>query len=420
MNQTSRMQSLGPGLVFALGSFGARDLISNSMAGATFGLGLIWVPILAVLARYVILDASARYVLVSGDTLLSGIGGLGKYPVIGMFLVTLLRRHVSALTKVLLLGVAADLVLPLPTEHSVAIWAIASWCLSFAMLFWGRYQSAEWVSRPLAIVMALSLVGIILLAKADLFQLMKTESLWMPLASSSQENQYLIAMAVFTAAIGSISNLSYSAYVHEKGWTNLQSISKQKRDLVASMAIMGLLIALIQIAAASVLHVRAFHVQELDDITRMYSEILGVPGRILFGLILWCGAFAGSLSNGSGQGILLADTYHRFVAKTPELLSNKTTPSRLPAYRWSILFMFVSPLYVFFTDWGPIELVFFYGLISLATLPVIILIVLRLTSDPKRMGVHVNSAHANLILLATVFFSLYVGWQGFVELLGKG
>jgi Mn2+/Fe2+ NRAMP family transporter len=61
-------------------------------------------------------------------------------------------------------------------------------------------------------------------------------------------------------------------------------------------------------------------------------------------------------------------------------------------------------------------LVFAYSLISLITLPVMILFLLLLTADRKRMGDQVNSVLANAVLLFTIGFSVFIAWQGFVEL----
>ena len=412
----SRLDALGPGLIFALGTFGARDFISNTIAGATFGLGMIWVPILAILARFVVLDASARYVMCTGDTVLSGIGRFGRTPVLILFVISLLRRHVSALTKVLLLGVGADMAFPLPTQYSIFIWAVISWICSFIVLFWGRYQIAERISRPIAAIMALSLLLVIVISRPDFTCLGASLMSSMDGSTWRHENANLIILAVFTAAVGSISNLSYSAYVYEKGWVSLQAIRKQKFDLIVSLSLMGLMIIMIEFAAASILNSRGIVVERIEDISRVYSEILGIPGRFLFGVTLWCGAFASSISNGAGQGMLLADAYHRHLARNANSDYSETPPSQLPAYRWSILFMFTSPFYVFLTDWTPIGLVFAYSLISLITLPVMILFLLLLTADRKRMGDQVNSVLVNLVLLFTIGFSLFISWQGFVEL----
>ena len=60
--------AFGPGLVFILGAVGPRDLVSNSIAGATYGYSLLWLLVVTLAVRFVILDATARYVMVTGQT----------------------------------------------------------------------------------------------------------------------------------------------------------------------------------------------------------------------------------------------------------------------------------------------------------------------------------------------------------------
>src|SRR5262245_16090548 len=132
---------MGPGLVFVLSSMGPRDLVSNSIAGSTVGAGLMWVLVISLIARLVMLAASARYVLVTGKSLLTGIGNMGRWVAWLWFGASLVRRHAQSLVRLMLLGTAANFVLPLPTPHSTAIWGIASWFLAFVLLYWGRYRA---------------------------------------------------------------------------------------------------------------------------------------------------------------------------------------------------------------------------------------------------------------------------------------
>jgi Mn2+/Fe2+ NRAMP family transporter len=416
MRIVERVQMMGPGLVFALGSIGARDLISNSVAGSLVGLGMVWVLVLAVGARYVLLDASARYVLFTGETLLSGCSRLGRWPVIGMFTASLIRRHVSALTKVLLLGTAAHVVMPLPTEYSVAIWGVGSWCLGFVLLYWGRYVWVERVSRPMAAVLGLSLGAIAILSMPDLGRMVAS---LMPKAYPTDpgvKSQAVVVMAVLAAAIGSFSNLSYPAYVHEKGWRSKEAAAQQKLDLRVSIFLLFSMLVLVQVAAAGVLESRGLRVEKVEDLTAIYTEVLGAPGRILFGVALWCAAFSSYISNGAGQGIMLADIYHRLIGKATEPKGDPKSAVELPAYRWSILFMFCSPVYVFFTGWTPMGLVLVYGLVSVLTLPIMASVILFLTCSRARMGEAANGWVTNLILVATIVCAAALSWQGAVDL----
>ena len=419
MNRPHLRRGLGPGLVFAAGSIGARDLIANAMAGSTYGLGMAWVVLVAIIARYVVLDASARYVLVTGETILSGCGRIGRWPVMALFVMALIRRHVAALTKVLLLGTAAHVVLPLPSPQSVAIWGLVSWCAAFCLLFWGRYRAVEALSRPLAAVMAVSVGLIAVLSRPDIGQLMSTLiPRWDP-TSADPHGPAFVSMAVLAAALGSFSNLSYPAYLHEKGWRTPAARSWQRTDLLLGMGLLMTILLLIQVAAAGVLLPRGLHVEKVEDLTAMFTEFLGDPGRILFGVCLWCASFASTLNNGSGQGLMLADVYHRFISRQIEGVDPAGNSSDLPAYRWSVLFMFCSPLYVFLTGWTPVGLVLAYGVLSVATLPVMAALILLLTADRKRMGTHVNTWGTNLVLVVTIICALQLSWQGVIEMIAS-
>ncbi len=129
--------------MFILGAVGPRDLISNSMAGATHGFSLLWLLVVVLVARFVFLDASARYVMATGKTFIAGCAHVGKWALWLIFGTILLSRHLSTLVRIALLGTAADALVPLPTPHSVAIWGFASWVLGFVLMYWGRYRLVE-------------------------------------------------------------------------------------------------------------------------------------------------------------------------------------------------------------------------------------------------------------------------------------
>ena len=58
--------SVGPGLVYGLTVLGAGDVVSNTAAGASYGYHLIWALGMSLIFRYVWVNTTAKYVLVSG------------------------------------------------------------------------------------------------------------------------------------------------------------------------------------------------------------------------------------------------------------------------------------------------------------------------------------------------------------------
>ncbi|MGH9387345.1 MAG: Nramp family divalent metal transporter, partial [Vicinamibacterales bacterium] len=101
-----RWQGLGPGIVFLLTAVGPGDLVSNVAAGATHGYALLWVLPVALVFRFVWLSTSARYVLVTGETLISGFARFGRGPLWLTLGALVVIRHMANLSKVVLLGSA--------------------------------------------------------------------------------------------------------------------------------------------------------------------------------------------------------------------------------------------------------------------------------------------------------------------------
>jgi len=413
-----RLASVGPGVLFALSGIGARDLILNSMAGSADGYSLLWVLVVAVAARFIILDATARYVLVTGETVLTGCGRLGRWAVMSWVGFWMLRQHMGAIGRAVMFGVAANFIFPLPTPHSGAIWGMVFLTAGFALLYWGRYKWVEEASRPLAAVMVACLLAAVIASKPGLKDFL-TGVLHPVLPSEGGRYQSgIILMAVISTAMGSFGNLRYSAFVHEKGWRTLGHLRSQRKDLLVG-ALGGLsMLAMVQIAAAGVLKPRGIRVSRVEDLVPIFGQILGDSGHIFFGLTLLCVVFGAHVGSGAGFGIMVSDVYHRFIRPSRRLTEDGTTPGEMPAYRWLMLYSFFSPLYVFFTDWTPVGILVATGVISVVMLPIMTMIIMRLTSDRKIMGQYANGWLTNVVMVLAILGALYLSWEGALEIIG--
>lgn len=404
-------------MVFVLDSVGPSDLVTGSIAGAKYGYSLLWLLVAALVARFMIVDATGRYVMVSGESLLAGFGRISRWIALLWFVVTVLTRHVAALTKIVILGSAAHFVLPLPTRYSIAIWGLSSWVAAFALIYWGRYRAFEKVSKPFAVVMGCCLIAAAILSRPDPAHLVKGALTPVLPMEQGLYSPALVVMAVMSATMGSFGNLKYSAYVHEKGWRNVSFRPKQRRDLLLSMCGMFCMLAMIQIAAAGALKPRGIEVGKLEDLIPIFADVLGYGGRTILGVTLWCIVFASTLGE-TGYGIMISDVYYRFIRRSAAVAERNQAAGEMPAYRWMVLYVFLSPLYGVFTGWTPIGLVLVKAAANVLLLPIVILAVLRLTADRKIMGAQANGWLTNIVLGLTTLVAVYLGCQGFIELLG--
>jgi Mn2+/Fe2+ NRAMP family transporter len=117
--------------------------------------------------------------------------------------------------------------------------------------------------------------------------------------------------------------------------------------------------------------------------------------------------------------LMMTDAYHRHLRPSrPDASSDPNEGSaHLTAFRWLTLYTFLSPLYVFMTDWNPIGLVLAQSASSVLGLPVIIFIILRLTSNRKVMGEQANGWLTNVILAAAALTTVYLGIEAGLEFL---
>ena len=72
------LASVGPSFVYILTALGAGDIVSNATAGASYGYQLIWALGLTLIFRFIWVNISSKYVLVTGESLLAGYGRLGS------------------------------------------------------------------------------------------------------------------------------------------------------------------------------------------------------------------------------------------------------------------------------------------------------------------------------------------------------
>ncbi len=419
-NKWSKLEWLwgvGPGLVFALAGLGPRDLVSNSIAGSVAGAGLIWVIAISLVARGVLLDAMARCVMVTGESLMQSVGRIGKWAALAWFGSTILRQHARALIRLMLMGTAAHMVFPLPTEHSVKIWGYTSWALAGALMYWGRYAAVERVFKPIALALGICMILAAFLSRPDLGDLAWTAIHPVLPPETGAFSPMVVLMVMISGAVGGGSNVKYPAYVHEKGWRSVASFAVQRRDLIGSMVGLFIVLSLMQIAAAGTLRPQGIQVSKLDDLIPIFSQSFGGAGGILFGITLWCMAFTQHTGSGAAYGILTSDVFHRYIRPSDRVIGGSVTPGEMPAYKWLVLYLSLSPLYVFFTGWTAIGVVLAGGLLSIVTLPILTAIVIKLTTDRKTMGAYVNGWVSNVILVLTFLSSLYLSWEGAIELM---
>ena len=56
-----RLRELGPGIVIAATGLGAGDLIAASVAGAKYGVAILWAAVLGAILKFTLNEGLARW-----------------------------------------------------------------------------------------------------------------------------------------------------------------------------------------------------------------------------------------------------------------------------------------------------------------------------------------------------------------------
>jgi Mn2+/Fe2+ NRAMP family transporter len=228
----------------------------------------------------------------------------------------------------------------------------------------------------------------------------------------------LLLMALAGAGANPLGNLKYAAFVHEKGWRDPSYLPSQRVDLLLSVLGMFAMTALMQVAAAGTLRPLGVPVEDAEHLVPMFSQAMGEGGRIVLGVGLWAVVFTSYIGSTTGSCLILSDIYRNFIRPSKNADGKPTSPDGAgsqSAFRGFLLWICLSPLYGLATDWKPIGLLLLVSALLVVLVPILVLVLLRLTNDKKLMGDHINGWVTNTALAFVILAAAYLTYQNAIE-----
>jgi Mn2+/Fe2+ NRAMP family transporter len=400
---------IGPGLVFFFTALGPGTFLTSAVAGATYGYSLLWALALALLFRFVWVNTAASYVLVTRESLLQGYARVSPSLVWILLVVTIVVRHSSNLYTILLMGNAAHLLLPLPVAASGAVWSVALTLLGVAMMVWGGYPLVEKACTAVVVMLGVSFSIAAVFSQPDAAALAR--GLFIPTLPNSPGlfSALLIVTAMIGAQAGSMSNLSYAYLVTEKGWAGPEDLPRQRTDLLASTACRFGIGTLLQISAAATLLPLGIKPDSAEQLVGIFSQSMGVMGKVIFGLGLWGICFSSFVSGTMGYSLIVRDICRRFIPRFARDGGALTGPSRFdPVYRWSVALLGLSPLYIVFLGVEPVGLTLVVRSAVVMVIPVLVGALIWMANNRRLMGDYRPGALSNTALVLLVLVTTYL------------
>jgi Mn2+/Fe2+ NRAMP family transporter len=295
---------LGPGLLLAATGIGVGDMVASTIAGAEYGLTLLWALAAGVVIKFAITEGLARWQLVTGTTLLEG--WREKLP--SAALVAFLAYFTVWSFFVSSALVAASALVPAAIMPSVPLpaWGALHAVAAFVMVYVGRYD------RFLAIIKVFIVLKFGAVVASALLIALWSGADWTgfsartPFSSTS-------ALSFIGGVGGTVTLLSYGYWIREAGWSGRGRVGTARVDLFVSFALVFIFCLAMTFISTQV----DWTGHVLDEGPRLcllladrIGQEIGPVGRNVFLLGFWGAAFSSVLGVWHGVPFLFDDWIH--------------------------------------------------------------------------------------------------------------
>lgn len=388
------LAELGPGLILAATGIGVGDMVSATIAGAEYGMTLIWALAAGVLLKFAITEGAARWQLATGTTLIEGWRDhLPRVAVIAFFIYfTIWSYFVSSAL------VAASALVPAAVVPRVPLpaWGFIHAAAAFVMIYFGRYE------RFLRVMKSFIGLKFAALITATLLIVFWSGADWSAVGNRS-EFSLGYTLSLIGGVGGTVTLLSYAYWMREAGWTGPARVPAARTDLTASFALVFIFSFAMMFLSSQI----EWQGQILDEGPRLclqladrIGEETGPIGRAIFLIGFWGAAFSAVLGVWHGVPFLFDDGFHLWRRQKP-------TGQRGAAYRSWALYLTLAAISALLVR--PVWLVYVYTIVGSLFFPFVIATLLWMNNS-QAMPAAVRSGRAiNAVLAGALLLYVYLG-----------
>jgi Mn2+/Fe2+ NRAMP family transporter len=393
-----RLRDLGPGIVIAATGLGAGDLIAASVAGAKFGIAMLWAAVLGALLKFTLNEGLARWQLATGTTLLEGwVRRLPRFWSVYFFVYLLLWSFIVAGALMSATGLAVHALAPaVSVEAGGAMHSI----LAALLVLFGRYRLLEVLMKFL-----IALMFAVVLYCAVALQPDWGSVLGAIVVPRFPEGSVFFLLGVIGGVGGSVTLLSYGYWIRERGWSGPGQLRQVRVDLLLAYGLTGLFGIAIMIISAGVSPGALSGSGMVLAVAGRLGATLGELGTWCFLIGFWGAVFSSMLGVWQGVPYLFADFVHEWRHTDDE----KIIDTGSAAYRSYLAFLAVPPMILLWAG-KPVWVVLIYSVAGAAFMPLLAGLLLYMNGLRDWLGPLRNRWPANLALLCALalFAALFI------------
>ncbi|MQA91212.1 MAG: divalent metal cation transporter [Gemmatimonas sp.] len=400
--RVSRRVRGGPGWIVAAAFIGPGTVTVATLAGAGFGLVLLWALLFSTLATIVLQEMSARLGVVTGLGLGEAVRRRFAKPVLRAASILLIIAAIvlgnAAFEMGNLLGAALGIEAALTGQTRV--WALAMAGVAAVLLWTGSYRLLERVLMSMVGVMAIVFVvtaAVVFPAPGELLRGLLVPTL--------PDGALLFTVALIGTTVVPYNLFLHSSTVRER-FRGAEELGAARRDLVLSILVGGGVSMAILITSAGTIHQAGIDVTGAPDMARQLEPVLGAWATGFFAV----GLFAAGMTSSITAPLAAAYATAGALGWQPDLRSR--------SFRTVWGLVLGTGALAATTGVQPVEAILFAQAANGVLLPAVALFLLLAVNDSRWMGDHRNTWRANLAGGAIFLVTLVLG--GRAVLIGLG
>jgi Mn2+/Fe2+ NRAMP family transporter len=410
----SFLKLAGPGLIVAATGIGSGDVVAGTVAGANYGVVLLWAILVGAFFKFVLTEGIARWQLATGTTAIEGwaahLPGWVKY-YFGFYLVLWTVAVTAALTNATGLGLATLTGGAVPMGWGAVLHSVFG-CV-FVLL--GGYGAFEKLMKVLVGVMGLAILTCALLTFSE--PVASVRGMLVPVVPPGGA---MYVLALIGGIGGSITLLSYNYWMREEGLTGGEQLGYVRGDVGVAYtftALFGVSIALIANQAFFVTGTTLTDAQAVSGMAEMLGRILGPFGHWAYAVGFWAAVSASLLGVWQSVPYMYADIYG-ILKKLPPAERERVTRVTSTPYRVALLFVTLVPIPFAFTG-RPIGIIIVYTVVGSLFVPFLAATLLYLNNRVRWSGAVPHNGWASNVLM-WVILALFaaIGVREMLDTLG--
>ena len=410
----SFLKLAGPGLIVAASGIGSGDVVSATVAGARYGIVLLWAVALGAFFKFVLNEGIARWQLATGLTALEGwaahLPAWVKY-YFAAYLIVWTVSVTAALTNATGLGIANLTGGFIPQSWGAVLHSL----IGFAFVIAGGYGWFEKLMKTLIGVMGFSMLACAVLIVREWTDIAR--SIVIPTVPAGGGANVL---SLIGGIGGSITLLSYNYWMREEHIESPSDLHFVRGDIAVGYiftAIFGMSVMVIANEAFHVSHVAITDAQAVPTMAAVLGTLLGPFGRYAFAIGFWAAVFASLLGVWQSIPYLFADFFGVMKGASLEQRREMTRVTSTP-YRLALLFVTLVPLPFAFTG-RPLFVIVIFTVVGSLFIPFLAATQLYLNNRLRwTTSVPRNHWLTNVVLFGILALFVVVGVQEIVAALG--